>query len=381
MFKFNKKTKLQLILTTIVISAIIIIPSAPKSYEHAFVEKSYPFASQSLSAPPSEVDVYFSDPVDIRYSEIKVLDSDGNQIQENDQHYINNDQTALSVSLPLNIENGIYTVSTKVLDQTDGHVTEDAFAFGVGQDVPKSIANSLTLNSYQNVSIPETLARFPSLLGQVIVTGIAASTLWLWNPISRIPRLSESLLQIRVKIDTSMTKMVVIGSIITLAAGFAMIIVQAWSINASILDAISTKFGNIWILRMLASSVLFVLSFTIYQKIRKTPTIIAKKYSLLLLGTSLLVLSTTSLISHGSATGQIVPLLLDFCHNVFASLWIGGIIYLAFVVMPQIKQITNFNLSLSTLFILIPRFSTLAITVLGAVLITGPFLLYTLENN
>ena len=380
MFKFNKKTKLQLVLIAIVIS-FIIIPSAPKSYEHAFIEKSDPTASQSLSIPPSEIDVYFSDPIDIRYSEIKVLDSDGNQIQENDQHYIGNDQTALSVSLPSNLKNGIYTISTKVLDQTDGHVTEDAFAFGIGQTVPKNIASNLTSSSYQDLSIPEAVARFPSLLGQVIVAGIAASTLWLWNPISRIPRLNDSLSQIRSKIDSSMTKMAVLGSIIILASGFAMIIVQALSINASILDAISTKFGNIWVLRMITSSILFGLSFTLYQKTRKFPTVIARRHATLLLVTSFSVLSTTSLISHGSATGQIVPLLLDFCHNVFASLWIGGIIYLAFVVMPHIKQITNSNTSLLTLSILIPRFSILVIAVLGAVVITGPFLLYALENN
>ncbi|MGI0066042.1 MAG: copper resistance CopC/CopD family protein, partial [Nitrosotalea sp.] len=359
----------------------MIIPSAPKSYEHAFVEKSDPAASQSLSTPPAKVNVYFSDPVDIRYSEIEVLDSDGNQIQENDQHYITDDQKALSVSLPSNLKNGIYTISTKVLDQTDGHVTEDAFAFGIGQDVPKSVANNLTSSNYQEVSIPEAIARFPSLLGQVIVAGMASATLWLWSPISRISRLADSVSQIRVKIDNSMTKMAVIGSIIILASGFAMIIVQSWSINASILDAISTKFGNMWILRMVVSSALFGLSFVMYQKIRKNPKIIAKGYSLVLLGTSFSVLLTTSLISHGAATGQIVPLLLDFCHNVFASLWIGGIIYLAFVVIPQIKQITNSNISLSTLSIIIPRFSILVTAVLGAVVITGPFLLYALEGN
>ncbi|MHB8546905.1 MAG: copper resistance CopC/CopD family protein [Nitrosotalea sp.] len=378
---FNKKTKLQLVLIIIVVSSIIIIPSAPKSYEHAFVEKSDPAASQSLSAPPSKVDVYFSDPIDIKYSEIKVLDSNGKQIQENDQHYITDDQKALSVSLPSNLKNGIYTISTKVLDQTDGHVTEDAFAFGIGQDVPKSIASNLTSSNYQEVSIPDAVARFPSLVGQIIVAGIAASTLWLWSPISRIPRLSDSVSQIRAKIDNSMTKMAVIGSIIILTSGFAMIIVQAYSINAGILDAISTKFGNMWVLRMITSSALLALSLTMYQKTKKTPTIIPMAYTVSLLGLSFTALLTTSLISHGAATGQIIPLLLDFFHNVFASLWIGGIIYLAFVVMPQIKQITDSNLSLSVISLIIPRFSTLVITVLGAVVITGPFLLYVLENN
>lgn len=380
MLKLGNKNKL-LVLLIIVISSVIIIPNIPNSYAHAFVTKSDPAASQSLSVPPSKVDVYFSDPVDIRYSEIKVLDSDGKQIQENDQHYINENQLSLSVSLPPNLPNGIYTISTKVLDQTDGHVTEDAFAFGVGQDVPKSVANNLASNNYQEVSVPEAIARFPSLLGQVIVAGIASSSLWLWGPISRIPRLKDSTLQTRIKIDSAMAKMAVIGSIIILASGFAMIIVQAYSINAGILDAISTKFGNMWILRIITSSALLGLSFILYQKTKTAATIIPRTHTGILLGLSFSVLLTTSLISHGAATGQIIPLLLDFCHNVFASLWIGGIIYLAFIVMPQIKQISDSHVSLSTISLLIPRFSILVVAVLGAVVITGPFLLYVLENN
>jgi copper transport protein len=381
MIRIYNKNKLFSIIICVVIASIIIIPSIPNSYAHAFVVKSDPAPSQSLATPPSKVDVYFNDPVDIRYSEVKILDSDGRQIQKNDQHYINEDQTTLSVSLPPNLKNGIYTISTKALDQTDGHVTENAFVFGIGQEVPKEVASSLTASNYQEVSIPEAAARFPSLVGQVIVAGIASSSLWLWGPISRIPKFRESITQTRIKIDSAMAKMAVIGSIVIIASGFAMIIVQAYSINAGILDAISTKFGNVWILRMITSSALLGLSFMIYQNTKKNPAIIPIQHTAPLLGLSFSVLLTTSLISHGAATSQIIPLLLDFGHNVFASLWIGGIIYIAFVAMPQIKQITDPNLGLGTISILIPRFSILVIAVLGAVIITGPFLLYMLESN
>ena len=376
----DNKNKLFAITIVLVISSVIIISNVPNSYAHASVTKSDPAALSSLSTSPSKVDVYFSDPIDIKYSQVKVLDSDGKQIQENDQHYINNNQNTLSVSLPSNLPNGIYTIATKVLDQTDGHVTEDVFAFGVGQEVPKNVTNNLASN-YQEISIPEAIARFPSLLGQIIVAGIASSSLWLWSPISRIPRFKDSILHTRIKVDNAMAKMAVIGSIIILTSGFAMIIVQAFAINASILDAISTRFGNMWILRMITASALLGLSFVMYQKTKSTPTIIPRAYTVSLLALSFSVLWTTSLISHGAATGQIIPLLLDFCHNVFASLWIGGIIYLAFIVMPQIKQITDANLSISTISLLIPRFTILVVAVLGAVVITGPFLLYVLENN
>ena len=156
------KNKLLVVLVIAVITSVIVIPNIPDSYAHASVERSNPSESQSLSTPPTKVDVNFSDPVDIRFSQIKVLDSNGKQIQENDLHYINGNQKALSVSLPPNLKNGIYTIATKVLDQTDGHVTEYLFAFGIGQEVPKSVTSNLASN-YQVVSIPEAIARFPSL--------------------------------------------------------------------------------------------------------------------------------------------------------------------------------------------------------------------------
>jgi copper transport protein len=375
----NNKNKFLAIIAITAIAVILTIPSIPNAHAHAIITKSDPIPGESLSAEPSKIDVYFSDPVDIRYSEIKVLDSDGQQIEKNDQRYITNDQTALSVSLASDLKNGIYTVSTKVLDQTDGHVTENAFVFGIGQEVPKS-ASSPTSSNYQEVSIPEAVTRFPALAGQVVVAGIASSTLWLWGPVSRIQGFRDTTLETRAKIDSAMTKMAVIGSIIVVSSGFAMILVQAYSINAGILDAISTKFGSMWILRMIASTALLGVSFVLYQRTRKTPAIIPKPYTILLLGLSFAVLLTTSLISHGAATGQIVPLLLDFCHNVFASLWIGGIIYLAFVVMPEIKR-SDQSQGVNIISILIQRFSILVTSVLGAVVITGPFLLYILENN
>lgn len=364
----------------IISSIIFVIPNIPNSFAHAFVTKSDPTSGQSLLTQPSKVDVYFSDPIDIRYSQLKVLNSNGDEIQEKDQHYINNDQTALSVSLPPTLKDGVYTVTTKVLDQTDGHVTKNAFVFAIGQAVPQNLVNPVS-NSYQEISVPEAIARFPALLGQVMVIGISFATLWLWGPVSRISWLENALAETRIKIDRSMLKLALIGSIILLCSGFAMIAVQAYSINAGILDAINTKFGSIWMIRMIVSAALLALSFTMYQKIKKSNMIPPESHVIGLLGTGLVILATTSLISHGAATGKMLPLILDFIHNVVASIWIGGLAYLAFILMPKLKQLGNDNVNVSVISILIPRFSTITITILGAIVITGPFLLYSLESN
>ncbi len=382
MIQFNKKISSQIILFTLILSSIIfVLPNIPNSYAHAFVTKTDPYSGQSLSSQPTKVDAYFSDPIDIHYSQLKVLNSSGSEVQNNDLHYINNDQTTLSVSLSLGLKNGIYTITTKVLDQTDGHVTEDFKVFAIGQSIPQNFNNTLQSKSYQEISIPETFARFPALIGQVMVVGISFATLWLWRPISKISWLGNALTESRTKIDRKMIELMVIGSIIVLSSGFAMISVQAYSINAGILDAISTKFGSIWILRMIASALLLVFSFLMYQKIKKSGSNYDRRNVAGLFGIGLVLLATTSLISHGAATGQTTPLILDFIHNLVASIWIGGLFYIAFILMPNLKQLANENIGLSTLSILIPRFSTIIVTILGAIVITGPFLLYSLENN
>jgi len=382
MIKTNGKLSFQIILITAVISsAIFVIPNIPNSYAHAYVTKSVPAQGQSFAAQPSKIDVYFSDPVDIRYSQLKVLDSNAKEVQEKDQHYINNDQSTLSVSLPTGLKNGIYTITTKVLDQTDGHVTKDAIVFAIGQAVPQNIPSPSTTSNYEEISMPEAIARFPALIGQVMVVGISFATLWLWRPISRISWLGNALAETRIKIDQSMMKLAVIGSIILVSSGFVMISVQAFSINAGILDAINTKFGSIWMIRMIVSGVLLALSCTLYYKIKKANAICPKSYVFGLFGIGLVILTTTSLISHGAATGKILPLIVDFIHNVAASFWIGGIIYIAFVLMPKLRQLTRDVVSASTISIIIPRFTIVAITILGFIVITGPVLLYTLESN
>ena len=75
-------------------------------------------------------------------------------------------------------------------------------------------------------------------------------------------------------------------------------------------------------------------------------------------------------------------IIIDFIHNFGASLWIGGLIYLAFVIAPSIKKANlDEHVKASILSIILPRFSTIPVTILGLIVITGPFLLYILESN
>src|SRR5919197_4795122 len=86
----------------------------PKSYAHAFTIRSDPSPSQSLPTPPSKVNVYFSEPIDLRYSTVKVLDPGGKQVDNKDEHNIGGDPASLSVTLfSTSLTVGVNTVPTK----------------------------------------------------------------------------------------------------------------------------------------------------------------------------------------------------------------------------------------------------------------------------
>jgi copper transport protein len=371
-------TSLKIILIIFAVSSILVISSIPNSYEHAWISSSTPNALESLPSSPSEVDVIFSDPVDITYSHIQVIDSNGNQVQNNDLHYTNSDRTGLGVSLKPGIPNGVYTVSTKVLDQTDGHVTKPGFVFGVNTKVTQTSQPSS--NIANEISVPDAIARFPTLVGQVIVVGVAAATLWLWGPTTNVRWLHESISESRKLIDKKMARWALIGSILLIVSDFGMMIAEANAIGSGLDSAFATKFGSTVILRLIMSVALLGISAISYLKTRdgnKMP--LSFVWALFIIGIGTLL--TTSLIGHGTAVGGWYATLLDFVHNVVASLWIGGVFYLAFVAFPVIKQLKNSRTFLSVTSLLIPRFSILTVSLLGVIAITGPFLLYLLEND
>lgn len=373
------KKNLHLILITCLVS-LVGFGAIHTSFGHAFVLSSNPSSSQSLPQSPQQVNVFFSEPVDLRFSHLKVLDSNGKEVDKGDVHHLQNDESTLTVSVPL-LKDGTYTVSTNVLSQTDGHVTDNAFVFGIGEAVvvPKNLSATTSSTLY----LPEAIARFPTLVAQVMVVGAAFGTLWIWKPLSKISSLTESISRIRNRVSKRLAIYYVVASIILVSSNFAILVFQAISINGSLTDVLETRFGTVLVERSIISFILLGLSLFELRQFRKN-----KSYSLstmenagfLIIGIILLV--TTSLIGHGASSKQLGPIIIDFVHNLVASLWIGGTFYLAFVLIPKLQESTmNWYYKLGTISVWIPRQSALVVTLLGIIFITGPFLLYILEDN
>ena len=63
-----------------------------------------------------------------------------------------------------------------------------------------------------------------------------------------------------------------------------------------------------------------------------------------------------------------------------AAVWIGGIIYFVFTLLPTFSQLQEKNQEKMSL-VLIPRFSIAFIISVGVVIITGPTLMWFLESD
>jgi copper transport protein len=360
----------------VTVSVLTFASGVQQSFAHPFRVDSTPGAFESVSSAPGEVSVFFSEAIELSYSSIRVLGPDGSRVDMNDAHNVEGDTASIAATLQPNLPEGEYTVTTRVLSAVDGHLIEDTFTFGVGVQTSSSGEGP----SSQILSPEYSLSRFPGMVGQVMVVGVAFATLWLWKPLSRVQWLGRAIGQTRALIDKNMVRLVIIGTALVLASGVAMIVVQAISIDAGIPEAIATKFGNVWVTRMLQSSILMGIAVAIYRKVARGNSLgRAEMYAVLILGLAVLV--TSSLIAHAAATNQIFPVVLDFFHNAAASIWIGGLILLGFVAVPKILSIGDERVKAAALAILIPRFSTVVVTLLGIAVITGPVLLFSLESD
>jgi len=372
---------------------LLCISFAIESFAHPFYVDSTPKPFQSIAESTGEVNVFFSEPIEIPYSDITVLGPDGKAIDKKDVHNVNGQTSSIAASIQENLPPGIYTVNTKVLSAVDGHVVDNSFTFGIGTEGAASndggsdrVGQLSGLAGRQSekdiISIEESLSRFPGYVGQVIAFGVAFAMTWLWKPFNQLPRLSESLLPFRSLVRNSATNLLIVAASLILVSDIAMIIVQSASVDATILEIASTKFGNVWSVRMIQASALLLLAVGISQRNIRQGLYVNTTEIIALVALALSLLVTYSLIAHAAASNQPLAIVADFCHSIVASIWIGGVIFLAFVFIPKLASFQlNDNIKAILLSILIPRFSTVAVVSLGIILITGPLLLWTLEND
>ena len=151
--------------------------------------------------------------------------------------------------------------------------------------------------------------------------------------------------------------------------------VQTWRLEVSPLDVIETTFGTTWLTRMILTIILIGIWFWIERKNK-----ISIKTQIPMLVTALILIATTTMMGHGASTEMAPPIILDYVHNLLSSIWIGGVIFFGFIVLPAITKL-DYDVRDKITASLLPRFSAMIIIALGILIITGPTLLWFLDSN
>ncbi len=349
---------------------MIFVFGIPLAYAHPIILESSPAQSASAPVGTTQIVIHYSEEVEIDFSVIIVLDSNGNQIDNKDTRYFD-DESSLVVTTPP-LEDGIYTVTSKVLSKVDGHLVPEAFVFGVGNvSVPPPKQKDVT----ESIYFPEAGARFPGLVGQVIVLGSVISSLVIWKTSQRKTLIKENLADLQKFYHAKFSSITGIALFLVFASNILMLVVQTIRLETSAASVLQTSFGSIWILRMAITVILLAIWFLMENK-----TSLSSKKQGLILGLSLVLIGTTTIIGHGTASEQLSAVIIDYIHNLIASVWIGGVIFFGFILLPAFTKLDGNKKELITLS-MIPKFSSIIIISLGVLMITGPTLLWILEDD
>ena len=355
----------------LIISLLVLSISIPYVSAHPFTEETSPSSAVNAPVGITEVTVIYSEPIELDFSSLKVFDSNGDQIDNKDSQYYQG-ENSLVVTTP-SLESGAYTVTSKVLSKVDGHLVDAAFIFGVGDvkiDIPTDVPKSI----YDILFFPEAGARFPGLVGQTIVLGSVIASMLIWGTQNK-NLIRKDIEKINSFHHGKFMTLTGIGLMAVFASNIAMLAVQTLRLETSAIDAVQTTFGTSWLIRMIITVILLGVWFWMDRKKQ-----ITKKNQIPMLLLSLALIGTTTMIGHGTASGQMAAVALDYVHSLVAAVWIGGIIYFVFTLLPTFSKLDKIAKEKMSL-VMIPRFSIAFIIAIGIVIITGPILMWLLESD
>src|SRR6266487_401327 len=114
-----------------VLAGLWLVTTGPAAGAHAMLRGSDPAAGASLDRAPGRVTLTFTEAPDPALSVVHVLDTSGREVSAGPAAPVAGSQLQLRAGLRA-LGAGTYTVTWRAVSRVDGHVSQGAFAFGVG---------------------------------------------------------------------------------------------------------------------------------------------------------------------------------------------------------------------------------------------------------
>ena len=354
--------------TSLILALLLMLSISGVVWAHADIVRSDPAANAVLDKAPSQITIEFTEAVEPSLSKIEVLFDDGTVVDGNDTSLDPNNPNVLHVSLRATRE-GTYIVSWRALSAADGHVTSGSFIFSVGKVSNLAAGLQLSQGTSAATSPLDMLARALTFVGQAIVAGVVAFRWLVWRPALKSAQLDDEVDQR----SLPWAKRTLIVALALAGAGAVLMLIAESSLSGgSIGEWLGTRVGRVGLGRVATLIALGVLLDDVAATARGKRL---NDFIAIWLSGQLLFLMTMT--SHSAAIGDppIVPFVVDFVHLIATSVWVGGLVQLAYVAPRVARTLGDEDRSWLWLRTVV-NFSAVAAVMVGLLIVTGSYLAF-----
>lgn len=354
--------------------AVVLLSSANSVGAHAALEGSNPAANSAVEEQPSQVELWFTEPMAPDFSSIEVLNEAGERVDNGDSAVDASDPKRLTVSLPP-LGPGTYTVAWKNLSTVDGHPRSGAFVFFFRVEPSAAAARTVTPDPPVLQSPADPIARWLVLVAALAAAGVPLLGLL-------IPRLATPTMQDvsgRVIVRQRLRRLTLLALASLLVASLIQLIVQASIAAGGLIEAlgdpllrvlVDTRWGHAWLARVaFASASLAALFISLKMPNGDTTRTSLRRSSLLLAWAAL---GSLAFASHAAATPEVArtAVVADLMHLFASAAWVGGL-FGFLLTLHTVRHALPDDGERRLLAGLVPRFSLLAAVSTLVLVVTG----------
>jgi copper transport protein len=321
--------------------------------------------------------MYFSEPLEPKFSKAQVVDTNGASHDEGDSRVDAGDPTHMTLDVkPL--QPGFYNVLWTTVSKVDGHKLEGSYPFivlnpdgSLPAGSPPAAVSASSASGNASTGPLDVFAFWVSILSAVALFGAGIFTLLVALPSARV--LGDDAEAGRrgiVSLEVWLLRIVLAAFFIGVLTQLALQLRLVGGVQA-LGEFLTTSYGQYWLIRVVAGLAATACAFTLARvSDPNSRTPILSLMALCCLG----ILLTFSLTAHAGAVGNgsFWAVIADALHLVSVGIWVGGLISLALLFwrrpdgIPATGQI-EFRANL------VSRFSPMAAAAVTIVLLTGVF--------
>jgi copper transport protein len=379
------------------LAAILLAPAA--ALAHATLEATSPARGANVKAEPRAVTFRFNEPVEGNFGAVRVYDTRGGRVDDNNVVHPGGRGPEVSVGLKPGLPDGTYTATYRVIS-ADSHPVSGGVVFSIGKpgNGPAETVSDLLSGSSAGpaTEVAFGIARGLDYLAIALMLGGLAFLLLSWRPAlvaaagagAGWPEASEAF-------AARARRMLAIAVVLGIVAGAAGIVLQGataggtsfWSaLDPSVVrEVLGTRFGRVWGLRVLdwillgsilaagaATRTIPVLRPAAVGAAGVAPAPFPSAGVLAAIAVPAAFLAITPALAGHATTQDPVAVLfpLDVVHVLAMSAWIGGLVALLFVVPAATRRLEPPERSRLLAAVLV-RFSPIALACVVALAATG----------